>query len=112
VIKRLVSTGHAAAEYHMASADSSTRAPAINYTRAGVIVVTFDEQRVATVAARDSVVGVYLEPATDSTRRAAAAAATPADTAAVRPRSVVPLPVKRPPTDTGAVRRPNSPEST
>lgn len=95
VIKRLVSTGHAAVEYHMASADSTSHAPAINYTRAGMIVVTFDSQRVATVAARDSVVGVYLEPGSDSTRRALGVRG---DSSAARPRSVVPLPVKRPPT--------------
>ena len=99
VIKQLVATGHAAAEYHMAGSDTTTRAPAINYTRAGVIVVTFDSARVATVAARDSVVGVYLEPAPDSTKRAAGArAAGPrADSSRTRPRSIVPLPVKRPP---------------
>lgn len=99
VIRQLVATGHAAAEYHMAGSDTTSRAPAINYTRAGVIVVSFDSAKVANVAARDSVVGVYMEPAPDSTRRAAGAKrlGTPADSNRARPRSIVPLPVKRPP---------------
>ncbi|HEY4215875.1 MAG TPA: hypothetical protein VGM67_01990 [Gemmatimonadaceae bacterium] len=70
-IRLLVSTGGAASYYHMASSDSGERRPSINYVTAHRITITFDSQKVATVAAEDSVVGTYVEAKQDSAARKA-----------------------------------------
>ncbi|HVX38956.1 MAG TPA: hypothetical protein VHB25_05210 [Gemmatimonadaceae bacterium] len=109
VIRRLVADGHAAAWYHMAPSDTSVHLPAINQVSARVITIDFDNQKVATVTARDSVQGIYVEPQPDSTARKAKAAqsAKPGQAPAKKPPagqkpdsgavpSRVPLPPKRP----------------
>lgn len=77
VIKQLVADGHAAAWYHMPPSDTSLHAPAINQVSARLITIDFDSQNVATVVARDSVQGIYVEPKADSTAQKKAKAAQP-----------------------------------
>jgi hypothetical protein len=72
-IEQLVAKGDAKSLYHLAPADSSRRAPAINYVTGDVITIAFDSQRVARVTVAGQRAGLYLEPA-DS----AAAAPRPA----------------------------------
>ena len=68
-IRQLLANGHAAAWYHIPASDSSERRPAINQVTARLITISFEKQKVATVTAIDSVVGVYVEPRADSTAR-------------------------------------------
>lgn len=103
-IKFLVADGAASSYYHMAPSDSGERRPGINYVKAHRITITFDQQRVANVAAVDSVIGMYNEPKPDSAARAAKAAkpATPGSGAAqpaVKPGTKPPTtpPTKTPP---------------
>lgn len=75
VIKQLIADGHAAAWYHMPPSDTSLHAPAINQVSARLITIDFDtSQKIATIVARDSVQGIYVEPRPDSTARKAKAA--------------------------------------
>jgi hypothetical protein len=91
-IKEITATGHASSLYHLAPSDTAERRPALNYVTARVIAIAFnDEKKVATVTTVDSLSGVYIEPAPDSTRpRRSAAPAAPAVN------SIVPLPTKPP----------------
>jgi hypothetical protein len=75
-IRRLRAAGDARSYYHLASADTSAREPAINYVRGRVITVDFDSARVATVAVQGRSSGLYLEPSRADTA-AQARAATP-----------------------------------
>jgi lipopolysaccharide export system protein LptA len=87
-IRRLTSSGHASALYHLAPSDTSLRRPAINHVTARVITVLFDDQhKVSTVTTVDSVAGVYIEPKPDSTGRKPTAGA---------PAKVPPPPIKPP----------------
>lgn len=104
-IKQLIASGHASSLYHLAASDSSERRPALNYVTSRLITVNFNDQRVATVTTVDSVVGMYIEPVPDSTKKKAAAAnaaanapAKPGSTPPKKPAvpSVVPLPTKPP----------------
>ena len=98
-IKWLVASGHASSLYHIAASDSAERRPAINYVDARTITINFDQQRVATVTAVDSVHGVYIEPKPDSTARRAKPDTAPGKTPepTKRPASLhAPLPPKRP----------------
>jgi hypothetical protein len=97
-IKQLVATGNAKSLRHMAPNDTSERRPTINYVNAGVITIDFDKQKVATVTTVDSVFGIFIEPksSADSTRRATATPAKPAPNAKTLPKSIVPLPPKKP----------------
>lgn len=101
-IRQLVANGQASAMYHVPASDTVVRAPAINYVRAKHIVIDFDSSRVALVSARDSVVGLYVEPAPDSTGAAGAQQpggqgqqGTPPPERKL-PTSTVPLPKRRP----------------
>jgi hypothetical protein len=90
-IKQITATGNASSLYHMAPSDSAERRPALNYVTARVIEIAFgDDRKVATVTTVDSLSGVYIEPAPDSTRRRGPNTAAP--TPAVN--SIVPLPTK------------------
>jgi hypothetical protein len=75
-IRQLVASGHASSLYHMAPSDTSEHRPAINHVVARMITIDFDSQKVATVTTVDSVLGIYLEPQHDSTKRAAGQPAT------------------------------------
>ena len=81
-IRRLRAAGDARSYYHLASADTSAREPAINYVRGRIITVNFDSARVATVAVQGRSTGLYLEPSradtTASTTRATPANRPPA----------------------------------
>jgi hypothetical protein len=80
-IKQLFALGSAASWYHLPPSDSAERRPAINSVTAKRITIDFDKQKVATVTAVDSVVGVYVEPRADTTtRRTNANASTKAQT--------------------------------
>lgn len=100
-IRQLVANGKASALYHVAVSDTTVHKPAINYVRAKHIVIDFDSQKVALVTARDSVVGLYVEPAPDSTRARGAQPpgsgkpGAPAPSTKL-PTSVVPLPRRKP----------------
>ncbi|MEO6878964.1 MAG: hypothetical protein ABI205_10815, partial [Gemmatimonadaceae bacterium] len=69
-IKLLVSVGGASSFYHLAPSDSGERRPGMNYVSAHRITIHFDDQRVATVTAEDSVRGLYVEPKPDTTHKA------------------------------------------
>jgi hypothetical protein len=68
-IRQLFALGRASSWYHMAASDSAEKRPAINEVSAKRITIDFDKQKVATVTAIDSVVGVYVEPRPDTTRK-------------------------------------------
>ena len=106
-IKQITATGHASSLYHMAPSDSAEHRPAINYVTARVIEIAFNDtsKKVATVTTIDSLSGVYIEPAPDSTRRRTNAA-TPAAPAV---RSIVPLPTPTPPPGTPPAKPPAVP---
>jgi hypothetical protein len=90
-IRLITATGHASSFYHMAPNDTAERRPTLNYVTARVIEIAFGaEKKVSTVTTVDSLSGVYLEPAPDTTRRRAGAAGP----ATAAPRSIVPLPTK------------------
>jgi hypothetical protein len=95
-IKQLVASGHASSYYHLAPNDSAERRPSIDYLIARLITIDFEtiaaKQRVATVTAVDSVSGVYIEPRPDTTARRAKAAATDKNA----PKTIIPLPPKKP----------------
>jgi hypothetical protein len=100
-IKQLVANGRASSLYHMAPSDTAERRPAINHVTARVITIDFDQKRVSTVTTVDSVTGVYVEPRADSTARRTRAAApnapsTPAPAGKTAPKSIIPLPPKKP----------------
>jgi hypothetical protein len=96
-IKQLVADGHAAAYYHMAPSDSSQHRAAINYVQARVVQIDFDKQhRVSTVATRDSVTGIFIEPS-DTTTKSKPGTSSGQSGNGKLPKSIVPLPVKRPP---------------
>jgi hypothetical protein len=64
-----------------------------------MITIDFDSQKVATVTTVDSVFGIYIEPRaeTDSTRRAKGGTAPKqAPNQKPLPKSIVPLPPKKP----------------
>jgi hypothetical protein len=98
-IKQLVAVGNSRALYHMAPSDTTERRPAINHVIARAITIDFDAQKVATVTTVDSVFGIYIEPRaeTDSTRRAnGGTAPKPTPNQKPLPKSIVPLPPKKP----------------
>ncbi len=66
-IRQLLALGNASSWYHMAASDTAQRCPAINQVSARRITIDFDKQKVAIVTAIDSVVGVYVEPKSDTT---------------------------------------------
>ncbi len=53
----------AKAYYHLAASDTAIRIPAISYVSGRRIALQFANRRVSTVTVRDSVAGIYLEPA-------------------------------------------------
>jgi hypothetical protein len=64
-IRQILATHHAdsaQAYYHLAPSDSAVRSPAISYVRGHEIRLDFENRKVALVAVRDSVAGIYLEP--------------------------------------------------
>jgi hypothetical protein len=100
-IQQLVANGHASSLYHMTPSDTSERRPAINHVTARVITIDFDKKKVSTVTTVDSVTGVYIEPRADSTTRRAKANApntptNPAPAGKAPPKSIIPLPPKKP----------------
>jgi hypothetical protein len=108
-IKQLFATGHAKSFYHMPPSDSGERRPAINSVSARLITINFSvvdsagksQQRVSTVTATDSVVGYYIEPQADTTKKAKTGT-KPGDKTPAKPTGTPPAtpPVtpKRPPT--------------
>lgn len=66
-IRQMLALGHASSWYHMAASDTAQRCPAINQVSARLITIDFNKQQVATVTAVDSVVGVFVEPRSDTT---------------------------------------------
>jgi hypothetical protein len=86
----------AKAYYHMAASDSTIKIPAISYVTGRNIALAFANRRVSTVTVRDSVTGVYLEPAPDTSKKGQAKT--------VKPPAGAP-PGKKPPTppDTAAL---------
>jgi hypothetical protein len=101
-IKLLVSTGAASSFYHMASSDSGEKRPGINYVTAHRITIHFDEQKVATVAAEDSVHGIYIEPKPDTAKKAKTPPAS-ATKPGVKPTTT---PGSKPPTTTTPPKTP------
>ena len=87
----------------MPASDSTERRPAINEVSAKRITIDFDKKKVVTVTAVDSVVGVYVEPRADTTRRtnatnaAGKAPAKPATGTQPAPKTPPKTPAKPPP---------------
>jgi hypothetical protein len=97
-IRLLVSTGGASSYYHMASSDSGERRPSVNYVTAHRITINFDQQRVATVTAEDSVVGMYVEAKPDTSKKGKPAAKPTAGKPGAQPTVKAAAPSKTPPT--------------
>jgi hypothetical protein len=76
-IRSLVASGRASSLYHLAPNDTSERRAALNHVTARIITISFNQQKVATVATVDSVSGIYIEPRPDSTSRRRNAPAVP-----------------------------------
>ena len=108
-IRQLTATGNARSYYHLAPNDSAETRPAIDYLVARQITIDFNDQRVATVTAVDSVSGVYVEPRADTTRTRATTVAGPGAPLPIPatppgapgrstpgPKSIIPLPPKKP----------------
>jgi hypothetical protein len=109
-IKLLVADGHASSLYHLAPNDSAEKRPAVNYVNARAITINFDQQRVATVTAVDSVTGVYIEPKPDSTKhKADTSAAKAGKTPPTKTAPGTNPPAKTPPTKTPPVQPPVKP---
>lgn len=107
-LRELHSKGHASARYQIAAQGSPPEKPAINYSRGDRITVTMDTVGVSKVQIDDHAVGLYLEPARDSSAVPAAneklpdanatlpgtgtptAPITPTPRAAVRPAAALP----------------------
>lgn len=67
-IRQVVAMGGASSYYHIPSQDNDPAKPSINYVRGRQIAIAFRDQQVDTVTVSQQATGVYLEPATDSTR--------------------------------------------
>ena len=101
-IRELVAINNATSYQHLAPQDTSLRLPAINYVCGKRVTVTFDSAKVRNVTVEDSdppCGGAYAEPASDSTRKKAAAT-PPAPAAAGTP--AAPKPGSVPPATTPA----------
>ena len=61
-IEQLVSTGNAAAFYHVVPQNRAAACPAINYSRGREIVVAFAGGQARNVTVREQAVGLYLDP--------------------------------------------------
>jgi hypothetical protein len=90
-MKQLFAGGGARSLYHIAPNDTTIRRAAVSYVTARRITVDFDTlAKVSTVTARDSVVGVYLDPTNEPTpapgRPPAPRPGTPPPTASLPPR--------------------------
>ena len=97
-VEQIVATGHAKSQYHFAVNDTAVHRPAISYVRARQITIDFAKASVATVSAKDSVVGLYLEPTADTVRAGAKASGTSGQQRPQSPpiKSVIPLPPRPP----------------
>jgi hypothetical protein len=100
-IRQLFALGRAASWYHLPASDSAEKRPMINEVSAKRITIDFDQQKVATVTAVDSVVGVMIEPRADTTTKrtnANAAGKAPAKTGtpSVPPKTPPKVPAKPP----------------
>jgi lipopolysaccharide export system protein LptA len=69
VLAGLEARGHASARYQVPVREAPRETPGINYTRGRVIRVLMDSGTIDKVFVEDQAVGVYLEPAIDSTAR-------------------------------------------
>jgi hypothetical protein len=106
-IRQLFALGRAASWYHLPASDTTERRPAINEVSAKRITIDFDKKKVATVTAVDSVVGVYVEPRADTTRRTNATNA--AGKAPAKPATKGTQPAPKTPPKTPAKPPPPSP---
>jgi hypothetical protein len=79
-IRELVANGAARSFYHIPPERGSPAAPSLNYVRGRRITVVFVSQQVQTVTVSEEAVGLYLQPATDTSavRRPGTAPSTPA----------------------------------
>ncbi|MEO8623727.1 MAG: hypothetical protein ABI625_21790 [bacterium] len=108
-IRELVAVSKATSLQHLAPQDTTLRKPAINYVCGKRVTVTFDSAKVKLVKVEDSdppCGGMYLEPQSDSGRKAAPPGTTP--TGAAPPRTTPPAQVPAP-TPTPAATRPAPP---
>jgi hypothetical protein len=101
-IKQLIATGHASSLYHVAPSDSGERRWGLNYVTARVITVDFTnvggkQQKVGTVTTIDSVVGVFIEPRSDTARTRAAPKPGQAAPPGANPQKPAPKPAPKPP---------------
>jgi hypothetical protein len=98
-IRQLFALGRASSWYHLPASDSAEKRPMINEVSAKRITIDFDKQKVATVTAIDSVVGVMIEPKPDTAakRTNAANAANAAGKAPAKTTPGTGVPPKTPP---------------
>jgi hypothetical protein len=86
-IRLLVAIGHASSLQHLPPRDTALRKPAINYVCGKRITVAFDSAKVKDVKVEDSdppCGGMYVEPESDSSKKAPPGA-TPSTTPARTP---------------------------
>lgn len=104
-IHMLVAIGHASSLQHLPPQDTTLRKPAINYICGQRIVVTFDSAKVKNVKVDDSnppCGAVFLEPESDSARKAHPVNTPPTTPARTRPAGGTP-PRSPAPTTTPAI---------
>jgi hypothetical protein len=104
-IQRLVATGNASSYYHLAPTDTSLRRAAISYVTGNRITITFNEEKLATVAVLGPVAGMHLEPSADTTRAGPPAAGRRGGQPGA-PRTNPPRTTPVVPTPTTPIRRP------
>ena len=105
-IRQVLATHHAdsaQAYYHLAPADTAVRSPAISYVRGREIRLDFENRKVALVAVRDSVAGIYIDPQ-DSTKVAKATKGKSSSgksplgkSPTGKPTAKPPIPIRKPP---------------
>jgi lipopolysaccharide export system protein LptA len=80
-VREVVAVGAASSYYHIPAQHSDPAHPSINYVKGRDITIAFRDQQVDTVKVTNQAAGVYLEPATDSTRTPRAGGRTTAGAA-------------------------------
>jgi lipopolysaccharide export system protein LptA len=85
-IRQLVASRSARAYYQVPPSEKTSKRPAINYVRGGVITISFRNRQAQTVTVSNQAVGVYVEPAADTTGRRRTAGPATGGGAAARAR--------------------------
>lgn len=76
-VREIVASGGAKSYYQMKNSRGPATIPSVNYVRGRIIVIDFENKRVATVTVTDQASGILIEPAEASATPAVPAAPTP-----------------------------------